>query len=69
MEQLCLSEDLVRLRNEGVGYSLVGGCHLVIDGVPYLNQQKVLSSGKLIMRLNTSGRNILPPDDHTAHCI
>ena len=69
MEQLCLSEDLVRLRNEGVGYSLVGGCHLVIDGVPYLNQQKVLSSGKLVMRLNTSGRNILPPDDHTAHWI
>ena len=69
MEQLCLNEDLVRLRNEGVGYSLVGGCHLVIDGVPYLNQQKVLSSGKLVMRLNTSGRNILPPDDHTAHWI
>lgn len=69
MEQLCLSEDLVRLRNEGVGYSLVGGCHLVIDGVPYLNQQKVLSSGKLVIRLNTSGRNILPPDDHTAHWI
>lgn len=69
MEQLCLNEDLIRLRNEGVGYSLVGGCHLVIDGIPYLNRQKVLSTGQLVMRLRTSGRNILPPDDHTAHWV
>lgn len=69
MEQLYHSEDLIRLRNEGVRYSLVGGCHLVIDGIPYLNRQKALSTGQLVFRLKTSGRNILPPEDHTAHWI
>ena len=69
MEQLCLSEDLIRLRNEGVVFSLAGGRHLSVDGVPYLNQQKVLKSGTLVMKLATSGTTIRPPEDHTAYWI
>ena len=64
-----LSEDLIRLRNEGVVFSLAGGRHLFIDGVPYLNQQKELKSGTLVMKLATSGTTIQPPEDHTAFWI
>ena len=52
MEQLCLSEDLIRLRNEGVVFSLAGGRHLSVDGVPYLNQQKVLKA--IFKKITTS---------------
>ncbi len=69
MEQLCLSEDLIRLQNEGVSFSFAGGRHLFIDGVPYLNQQKELKSGTLVMKLVTSGMSIRPPEDHTAFWI
>lgn len=69
MVQLCLSEDLIRLQNEGVSFSFAGGRHLFIDGVPYLNQQKELKSGTLVMKLTTSGTSIRPPEDHTAFWI
>lgn len=69
MEQLCLSEDLIRLRNEGVVFSLAGGRYLNVDGVPYLNQQKELKSGTLVMKLVTSGTTIQPPENHTAYWI
>ena len=69
MEQLCLSEDLIRLRNEGVVFSLAGGRHLFIDGVPYLTQQQELKSGTLVMKIATSGTSIRPPEDHTAFWI
>lgn len=69
MERLCLSEDLIRLRNEGVVFSLAGGRHLFIDGVPYLNQQKELKSGSLAMKLATSGTTIQPPENHIAYWI
>lgn len=69
MEQLYHSEDFIRLRNEGVGYSLVDGRLLVIGGIPYLNKNQELNTGTLVMKLATSGNRILAPRDHTAHWI
>ena len=60
------SEDLIRLQNEGVVYSIVGENLLVVPGVPYLNPASELKSGTLVMPLQTSGESVLPPKDHTA---
>lgn len=67
MQPINHSEDLVRLRDEGVEYSLVKGTLLVVGDVPYLNQQATLNFGTLIIPLSISGTNLQPPADHTAH--
>lgn len=61
------SEDLLRLRDEGVEYSLVKGTLLVVRNVPYLNHEVMLNSGTLIIPLSITGTTLQPPPDHTAH--
>ena len=39
------SEDLIRLQNDGVVFSIVGDNLLVVPGVPYLNPAAELKSG------------------------
>lgn len=60
------SEDLIRLQNDGVVFTIVGENLLVVPGVPYLNPAMELKSGTLVMPLVTSGESVLPPSDHTA---
>lgn len=60
------NEDLLRLQNDGVVFSIVGGNLLVVPGIPYLTPAKELKSGTLVMPLSTSGERVLPPRDHTA---
>lgn len=61
------SEDLLRLRDGGVEYSLVKGTLLVVRNVPYLNHEAMLNYGTLIVPLSISGTSLQPPADHTAH--
>ncbi len=67
MRQINLSEDLARLSDEGVQYSIIKGAYLVVEAVPYLGNKKQLMFGKLIFQLNISGENLCPPADHTAY--
>lgn len=67
MRQINLSEDLARLSDEGVQYSIIKGAYLVVEAVPYLDNKKQLMFGKLIFQLNISGENLCPPADHTAY--
>lgn len=67
MRQINLSEDLARLTDEGVQYSIIKGAYLVVEAVPYLDNKKQLMFGKLIFQLNISGENLCPPADHTAY--
>ncbi len=67
MRQINLSEDLARLSDEGVQYSIIKGAYLVVEAVPYLGNKKQLMFGKLIFQLNVSGENLCPPADHTAY--
>lgn len=60
------SEDLIRLQNDGIVFSIVGDNLLVVPVVPYLNPASELKSGTLVMPLSTSGDRVLPPSDHTA---
>ena len=66
MRPIDRSEDLIRLQNDGVVFSIVGDNLLVVPGVPYLNPAANLKSGTLVMPLETSGERVLPPRDHTA---
>lgn len=67
MRQINHSEDLARLSDDGVQYSIIKGAYLVVEAVPYLNNKKQLMFGKLIFQLNISGENLCPPADHTAY--
>lgn len=66
MQRISHSEDLLRLRDEGVEYSLVKGTVLVVEHVPYLNRNVELCYGTLIFPLTMSGESLVPPVDHTA---
>lgn len=67
MRQINHSEDLARLSDDGVQYSIIKGAYLVVEAVPYLDNKKQLMFGKLILQLNISGENLCPPADHTAY--
>lgn len=67
MRQINHSEDLARLSDDGVQYSIIKGAYLVVEAVPYLDNKKQLMFGKLIFQLNISGENLCPPADHTAY--
>lgn len=60
------NEDLTRLRNEGIRYSIVKGTFLVVIDIPYLNSKVELKSGTLIVKLDMSGGSLISPIDHTA---
>lgn len=67
MRRINHSEDLARLSDDGVQYSIIKGAYLVVEAVPYLDNKKQLMFGKLILQLNISGENLCPPADHTAY--
>lgn len=68
MSQQLISHNLCLQKLQQEGYSLeVRGGFLVIHHVPYLNMNREIHEGKLIMALNLSGDNVLKPQDHTAY--
>ncbi len=69
MKPIDHSEDLIRLQNDGIIFSIVGDNLLVVPGVPYLNPATELKSGTLVMPLEMSGERVLPPKDHTADWV
>lgn len=60
------SPDLRKLRNDG--YDLeIRADHLLVKNVPYVNSQKEIRLGMLIMLLNLAGDATAQPADHVAH--
>ena len=69
MLQLSHNEEFVKLQNEGINYNLLGGNIVIVPNVPYLNPNKELKAGTLVIQLTTAGNTLLPPSDHTAHWV
>lgn len=59
------SPDLRRLRDEGYDITIISG-HVVVRSVPYVNSQREVKRGTLIMKLVAANDVAGPPDDHTA---
>lgn len=59
------SPDLLRLQNEGYEVEVNGG-YLVIHHLPYLNSNREVKSGLLVMSLTMAGNMVIKPCDHTA---
>jgi molybdopterin/thiamine biosynthesis adenylyltransferase len=62
------SPDLVKLQNEDYRIEVCGG-YLTIHHIPYLNKNREIKSGTLVMALTTSGNIAIKPQDHTAYFI
>jgi len=60
--------DLLRLQNENFKIEVRGG-YLLVHHVPYLNSQKEVKAGLLVMSLSISGNTTLKPKDHTAYYV
>jgi hypothetical protein len=62
------SPHLQRLRNEG--YNLdINGAYLLIRDVPYVNAQRQVARGVLVMMLDLTADVAVRPPDHTAHFL
>ncbi len=63
---ISLSPELKKLRDEGFGVDVRSGC-LIVDPLPFLDTDKKLRSGKLIVKLNLSSPEKLAGtvEDHT----
>lgn len=62
------SPHLLRLRNEG--YNLdTRESYLLVRDVPYVNAQRQVCKGVLVMALNLTADVAVSPGDHTAHFI
>ncbi len=62
------SQHLQRLRNEG--YNLeIKGAYLLIRDVPYVNSQRQVAHGILVMVLALSADVAVQPPDHTAYFV
>ena len=59
------SPDLKRLRDEGYALKIKPG-FLVIEQIPYVNNNKEMRIGTLVMGLNLAGNIAAKPPDHTA---
>jgi len=62
------SPDLLRLQNEEFQIEVTGG-YLAIHQIPYLNSQKEIKSGILVMSLTDAGNIAIKPKDHTAFFV
>src|ERR1041384_2248547 len=62
------SRDLKRLRDEGYNIEIQSG-YLVVNEVPYVNQQKVVKRGALVVKLTLADDVTQKPDDHTSYFI
>jgi len=62
--------DLQRLENEGYDLEFrSGGSLLLIRDLPYVNANREVRRGTLVLRLNLAGDDVLKPADHTARWI
>jgi hypothetical protein len=59
------SSDLKRLRDEGYALKIKPG-FLVLEHILYVNNNKEIKSGTLVMELNLAGNIAARPPDHTA---
>jgi hypothetical protein len=59
------SPDLKRLRDEGYALKINPG-FLVLEQIPYVNNNKEIKYGTLVMGLNQAGNKAAKPPDHTA---
>ena len=62
------SPHLLRLRNEGYNLETKEG-YLLVRDVPYVNAQRQVCKGVLVMALNLTADVAVSPGDHTAHFI
>lgn len=62
------SPDLVKLQNEDYRIEVCSG-YLTVHYIPYLNKNKDIKSGTLVMALADSGNIAIKPKDHTAYFI
>ena len=62
------SSHLQRLRNEGYNLDIKGG-YLLIRDVPYVNAQRQVLRGELVMVLALSADVAACPPDHTAYFV
>lgn len=64
-QPISLSPDLKRLRAEGYDISIEAR-YLVLRDLPYVNPQRQVRSGTLVVKLDLSGDITRRPDDHVA---
>lgn len=57
------SSDLLRLKEDGYEISIEHG-HLVVRGIPYVNENREVKTGILVSTLALSGDQTRPPDTH-----
>lgn len=62
------SPDLTKLQSEDYRIEACSG-YLTVHYIPYLNENKEIKSGTLVMALNDSGNITIKPKDHTAYFI
>lgn len=62
------SQDLLKLQNEEYSIQISDG-YLSIHEIPYLNGDKEIKSGILVMSLTTAGGKTIQPKDHTAYFV
>lgn len=63
---ISLSPDLKRLRDEEYNLDIRNG-YLLVRGVPYVNSQREVKRGTLVMKLVLAGDIADKPDDHVAY--
>lgn len=62
------SPHLLRLRNEGYNLGIMGS-YLLVRDVPYVNAQRQVCKGVLVVMLDLTADVAERPNDHTAHFI
>lgn len=62
------SPDLIKLQNEEYAIEICDG-YLVVHHIPYLNKNKEIKSGLLVMSLTMAGNIVAKPKDHTAFFV
>lgn len=62
------NEDLKKLKEEGYNISIING-NLLIQQIPYVNENKEIKIGMIFCSLNMSGEILKPPTDHTVHFV
>lgn len=62
------SPDLIKLQSEDYRIEVCSG-YLTVHYIPYLNKNKEVKSGILVMALTDSGNVTIKPKDHTAYFI
>ncbi len=65
-ELISRSEDLQKLADAGFDIEVLGS-HLVLHGVPYVDGERMVKTGKLMSVLDLSGERTVSPSDHTAY--